>query len=73
VAKITIEVPDNEDDIPAVIKSLNAQLAAVNAQRDAIIGAIRAAQKRCSHPNMRTGTDYGGGPDGHCPTCGYSY
>lgn len=71
--QIVIEVPDDEDDIPGTIKALNKKLAAVNAERDAILGAIKATQKRCTHPNMRTGTDYGGGPAGHCPTCGYSY
>ena len=49
MAKITIEVPDNEDDIPGAIKALKAQLAPISAQRDALLAAIRSVQARCPH------------------------
>lgn len=73
MAKITIEVPDSEDDIPGTIKSLRAQLAPVNAQRDALLAAIKSVQARCPHKNAYRGRDISGGPDGHCHDCGYSW
>jgi hypothetical protein len=72
VATIIIEVPDTDADIPKAMASLRAQMATVNAQRDALQGAMIAIQKRCKHPGMVIGRDIGGGRDCHCTICGHS-
>jgi len=73
MATITITIPDNPDDIPGTIKALRDQLAPINAQRDALIAAIKAVQNRCPHRNAYRGRDIGGGSDGRCFDCGYSW
>lgn len=73
MATITIEVPDSEDDIPTALRKLRAQLAPINAQRDALLAAIRSVQQRCPHKNAYRGRDISGGPDGHCRDCDYSW
>jgi hypothetical protein len=72
MATITIEVPDN-GDIKGTVEALRAKLAPINAQRDALIAAIHSVQARCPHTNAYRGRDIGGGPDGRCYDCGYSW
>lgn len=69
---LTITIPDNIDDIPSSLAQLRKQLAAVNAQRDGILAAIKSIQKFCTHPNMSRSRDIDGGISSHCHVCGYS-
>jgi hypothetical protein len=72
MATLTIEIPDNastKDKIAALRK----QLAPIEAQRSAIIGAIRQIQASCPHTNSYRGRDIGGGTDGHCHDCDYRW
>jgi len=73
MAKLTITIPDSVDDIPVVLKDLKAQLAAVNAQRQALVAAIKAVQSTCKHPNMTYSRDISGCGEGYCHICEYSY
>lgn len=72
MASITIEIPD-DGDIKGTIAALRKQLAPINAQRDALLGAIKSVQERCPHTNAYRGTDIGGGPDGLCHDCGKAW
>jgi transposase-like protein len=73
MATITIEIPDDPSDIKGAIEALQRKLAPINAQRDALYAAIDSLRKRCPHKNAYHGTDIGGGPDGRCYDCGYSW
>lgn len=72
MAQIVIDLPDSVDDIPRAVEHLRKQLAAVNAQRDALLGALRSIQNNCKHPNAVHSRDYDGGTSTRCPTCGYT-
>ena len=73
MATITIEIPDDPSNIPAAIKRLNEQIATARAHLDGLRAAKEAIQRICKHPGMYRGTDIGGGPDGYCSICEYSY
>lgn len=68
---LTITIPDSIEDIPNSLTQLRKQLAAVNAQRDGILAAIKSIQKFCTHPNMNHSRDIDGGISSHCHVCGY--
>lgn len=70
MATLTITIPDSIDDIPSALAQLQKQLMAVNAQREGLLGAIKAIQKQCPHTNMRHSNGYGGSSS-YCPTCEY--
>ncbi len=71
MATFTIEIPDNPDDIKGTIEALSRQLIPLNAQREAILGAIESVRKRCSHKNAYRGKDISGCSEGKCYDCGY--
>ncbi len=72
MATLTIEIPDNAN-IKEKIEALRKQLAPIEAQRKAILGAIESLQRSCPHKNAYHGRDISGGPDGYCNDCGYSW
>jgi hypothetical protein len=70
MAGITITLPTSQAEIPQVLEDLRAQLAAKNAEANALRGAIQSVQAMCKHPSTRSGRDYDGGGWTKCNTCG---
>ena len=67
---ITLTLPESEEDIPAALTKLRAELAAAQTRVNAIRGAIEAVQSTCSHRNKSHGRDgYGDGSWTRCGTC----
>ena len=68
---ITITMPANTAEIPAVLAKLREDLGAKQAEVNALRGAIEAVQRMCLHPNKSHGRDgYGDGSWSKCNTCG---
>ena len=72
MAKLVIEIPEGATT-KQKIAALQKALEPLNLQRQAILAQIDALRRACPHKNAVHGTDYGGGPDGHCNDCGYSW
>lgn len=69
---LTIEIPDGanrKEKIAALRKAREPHQMAV----DAINAEIKTIQATCPHANAYRGHDIGGGPDGRCYDCDYSW
>ena len=57
----------------AEIDKLSKEIKKKQAEIKLLQKAIEHYMNLCDHKGMYRGTDRGGGPDGYCSKCGYSY